>query len=232
MPNELHIALQKHYAGEDGLIETRLDGYVIDVLRDDVVYEIQTRSFSAISAKLAHLAKRRRVVLVYPLPASRSIVRLDAATGEELSTRRSPKRWKLVEVFREMPHVARHFPKTGLELEVAWTIERELRSDDGQGSWRRKGVSLKGRELVEVVKTERFAKPADFLALLPPELPTEFTVADLAQAAGIGRWLAGKMAYSLRLIGTIRQTGKRGNAFVYECTGKRKRHRRPGPHGS
>ena len=226
MPNELHIALQKHYAGDDGLIETRLDGYVIDVLRDDVVYEIQTRNFPAISAKLARLAKKRRVVLVYPLPERRFIVRLDAATGEELSTRRSPKRWKLIEVFREMPHIARHFAKTGLELEVAWTVERELRSDDGQGSWRRKGVSLKGRELVEVVKTERFAQPADFLTLLPPDLPAEFTVADLAQSAGIGRWLAGKMAYSLRHIGTIRQIGKRGNAFVYERASKRRRTRK------
>jgi GNAT superfamily N-acetyltransferase len=125
-----------------------------------------------------------------------------------------------------MPYIARHFAKTGLELEVAWTAERELRSDDGQGSWRRKGVSLKGRELVEVVKTERFVEPADFLALLPPELPAEFTVADLAQATGIGRWLAGKMAYSLRHIGAIRQTGKRGNALVYERAGMRKRARK------
>ena len=230
MPNELHIALQKHYAGEDGFIETRLDGYVIDVMRDEIVYEIQTGSFSAISAKLAKLAKRHRVVLVYPLPASRLIVRIDTETGEELSARRSPKHWKLLEVFRQMPYIARHFAKTGLELEVAWTVERELRSDDGQGSWRRKGVSLKGRELLEVVKTERFATPADFLALLPPELPPEFTVADLSQATGIGTWLAGKMAYSLRHIGTSRQIGKQGNAFVYERAGKKKRTRKkPAP---
>jgi len=38
----LHLALQQHYAGDDGQLEAVVDGYRVDVLRRGVVYEIQT----------------------------------------------------------------------------------------------------------------------------------------------------------------------------------------------
>ncbi len=215
MANELHTALQQHYAGEDGRIEEPVDAYRADVLVGDVIYEIQTGSFRAIRDKLRRLARRRRVILVYPVPARKFIVRLDPETGEEVSCRRSPKRGKLLEVFYELPSVARLLKAENLGLEVVMTVERDLRRDDGQGSWRRRGVSLVGRELVEVLETHRFDAPADFLRLLPEGLPERFTVPELTEGLGIGRRLAGKMAYTLRYSGVLRHVGKRGHAFLY-----------------
>ena len=90
MPTELHLALQRHYAGEDGLVEAELGGYKVDVLRDGVIYEIQTGTFSAIRKKLEDLSKTHRVVLIYPIARQKIIVRLDPTSGEELSARRSP----------------------------------------------------------------------------------------------------------------------------------------------
>ena len=43
MPTELHLALQRHYAGKSGVVEAPLDGYKADVLRDGVVYEPKPR---------------------------------------------------------------------------------------------------------------------------------------------------------------------------------------------
>jgi len=90
VPTELHLALQRHYAGEDGLVEAELGGYKVDVLRDGVIYEIQTGTFSAIRKKLEDLSKTHRVVLIYPIARQKIIVRLDPTSGEELSARRSP----------------------------------------------------------------------------------------------------------------------------------------------
>ena len=216
MPTELHLALQRHYAGDTGLIEADIGGYKADVLRDDVVYEIQTGAFTAIRRKLQALCRTHRIVLVYPIPHQKTIVRLDPTSGEELYARRSPKRGALIDVFAELLHIPDVLQHENVSLEVAMTVQRELRCDDANGSWRRKGVSVIGHELVEVLETHRFDHPADFLRLLPDGLPERFTVADISDAAQISYSAAGRVAYGLRRLGVIQQVGKQGKAYVYQ----------------
>ena len=132
MPTELHLALQRHYAGEAGLVEAELDGYKVDVLRDGVVYEIQTGSFPAIRKKLEQLSKTHHVVLVYPIPREKIIVRVDPKSGEELSARRSPKRGAVTDVFHELVYIAELLRHKNASLEVVMTVERELRRTTGR----------------------------------------------------------------------------------------------------
>lgn len=224
MPTDLHVALQHWYAGDTGEIEVEVDGYLADAVRDDVIYEIQTGSFTAIRDKLRRLARRHRVVLVYPIPRYRFIVKLDPETGEETSVRRSPKRGTPADVFDELLYIRNALRSKNLSLEVLMTVERELRCADGLGSWRRSGVSIVGRELLAIVGRHRFHEPADLLRLLPEELPERFTTADLRAVLGLTPRVAGKTAWGLRKLGVIRKVGKQGNAFVY----RRARQRRPG----
>ncbi len=218
MPTELHLALQRHYAGQDGLIEAELEGYKADVLRDDVVYEIQTSTFSAIRRKLLDLSRTHRVVLVHPIPHRKIIVRLDPdpESTEELWARRSPKRGAPIHVFDELLYIPDVLRRKRVSLEVLMTVQRELRRDDGEGSWRRKGVSIIGHELVEILETHRFERPADFIRLLPKGLPKRFTVADISEAADVNYSSAGRAAYGLRRLGVIKQVAKQGNAYVYQ----------------
>ncbi len=218
MPTELHLALQRYYAGDSGQIEARYGRYKVDVLRDGVAYEVQTRSFARLRSKVEALSNLLPVVIVYPVADTKVIVRTDPATGAELSARKSPKRGDAVEVFPELRAIAPLLSRGTVSLEIVHTIERELRCDDGKGSRYRRRVSLAGRELVAIVQTRRFAAPSDYAALLPTNLPEQFTVADLAQAAGIGRWLSGQMASTLVRIGTTQRVGKRGNAYIYQLT--------------
>lgn len=216
MPTELHLALQRHYAGKSGVVEAELGEYKADVLRDGVVYEIQTGTFSAIRNKLEDLSRRRRVVLVYPIPHQKILVRLDPESGQELSQRRSPKRGAVIDVFDELLYIPGVLRRKNMSLEVVMTVERELRRDDGQGSWHRRGVSVVGHELVEILETHRFEQPRDFLGLLPKGLPRRFTVADISEAADVRYSAAGRIAYGLRRLGVIRQVEKQGHAYVYE----------------
>ena len=230
MPTDLHLALQRHYAGEDGLLEAPLAGYLVDAVREGVAYEIQTGNFAALRGKLAALAEQGPVVLVYPVAQVKTIVRLDPETGEELSARRSPKRGRVTEVGRELLYLTEALRHGNLALEVVLTAERELRQDDGRGSWRRRGVSRVGRELVEVVETHRFERQEDFLRLLPEGLGEPFTTAELAEAGKLTKALAGRLAYGLWKLGALERVGKRGNAHLYgraEGGRRRKGARRP-----
>lgn len=213
--HELHLALQQYYARDDGLTEAIVDGFRVDVLRDGIIYEIQTRSLPAIRRKLESLAQRHHVVLVIPIAQTRRIVQIDPETGEERSARRSPKRGTVQDICRDLLYVREFLNCPYATLDVVLTSERELRRNDGRGSWRRKRVSLVGRELVEVIAVQRFSAPSDFARLLPAGLEEPFTVADVSRVGGMRPWLAGRLLYALRHLGTIELIGKAGNAHLY-----------------
>lgn len=227
MPTELHLALQRLYAGEEGVIEAPLGGYRADVLRDGVCYEIQTGSFGSIRRKLEKLLLTEMVVLVYPVPQQKIIVQVDGE-GREMSSRRSPKRGRALDLFNHLMYLRDLPAHPNLTIDVVLTVQRELRRKDGMGSWRRQGVSLIGRELVEVLEVQRYEQPAELARLLPPELPREFTTADLRETLALRGGLCGKMAYALRELGVIEQVGKRGNSLVYRKARKRRKRRDAG----
>ena len=90
----LHAALKTWYARPGDRFEVSLDGFVVDIVRGDLLVEVQTRSFSAIKRKLYQLVPHHPVRLVYPIAREKWIVKL-AADGETTSSRKSPKRGSL-----------------------------------------------------------------------------------------------------------------------------------------
>ena len=100
-------------------------------------------------------------------------------------------------------------------IEVLLTHEEEIRSDDGQGSWRRRGVSILDHKLLEVVGSAYFGGPQSFLRLLPDDLPEPFTARALSEALGIRLRVAQRMSYCLRHMGALEKVGQDGRAYLY-----------------
>ncbi len=97
----LHAALKEHYAQAGDLLEAPVAGYVIDIVRGDLLIEIQTGNFSALKRKLARLLESHQVHLVYPVPAARWIVRVRVDGEIARARRKSPKRGRVEDVFSE-----------------------------------------------------------------------------------------------------------------------------------
>jgi hypothetical protein len=215
----LHAALKAHYARPGDVMEAVVDGYVIDLVRDELLIEVQTRNLAALKNKLEALLTRHRVLLVYPIAQTKWIVKVaageDQATGACLSRRRSPKRGCCLDVFDELVHIPHLVGHPNLTLELALCAIDEIRCDDGRGRWRRKGVSILDQELLNVLNTVRLTHLADFVALLPEGLAEPFTNRALAEAAGIRLRLAQRVTYALRRMGALRQVGVDGRAHLY-----------------
>ena len=216
MPSALHVALQRFYAGDEGLVEVEMDGFYADAIRDGVIYEIQTGSFTAIRDKLHRLADEHPVVLVHPIERYKWIAKFDGETGEETSYRRSPKRAQLWEVFDELVYATRLLSRENITLELIVVAACENWLDDGNGSWRRKGQSIIGHELLAILERHRFEQPADLARLLPEGLPEQFTTNDIREAGRVRQRLAGRIAYTLREVGAIEYVGRDGRAYLYE----------------
>ena len=213
----LHAAIKSWYAQPGDGLETQVDGYVIDIVRGDTLIEIQTKNFSALKRKLPPLLDSHRVHLLHPIPAEKWILR-QRADGTMINRRKSPKRGKVLDVFRELVYIPHLLSHAHFSLEVLLTQEEEILLDDGRGSWRRKYWSIHDRRLLRVASITTFQSPADYLDLLPAALPDPFTNQDLAAALSCRPALAQKMTYTLRQMGTLQVCGKKGNTLLQTRT--------------
>jgi hypothetical protein len=212
--NPLHAALKEWYARPGDRFEVPVAGYVIDIVRNDLLIEVQTGGFSPLKTKLNKLSETRPVRLVYPVAQEKWILRLNDYGGR-LGRRRSPKHGAVEDVFAEMVRIPSLLARSNFSLEVLLIHEEEVRRLEPGRAWRRKGWVVCERRLIDVVKSHLMASPADAAGLLPADLPDPFTTADIAEGLDRPRWLAQKMAYCLRAMGVIELVGKDGNAVLY-----------------
>lgn len=226
METSLHRQLKERYAGQGHPTEVKLGSYRIDVVRGEELVEIQHGSLAAIRDKVRKLCETHRVLVVKPIVARKTIIKLNAK-GREVSRRLSPKRGKLLDTFDELVYFTRSFPHGNLTIE-AMLVEIEETRTPGHGRrrrWRRDDHVVVDQKLIATGDCVRLATAADLLMLLPP-LPSPFHTGDLAAAAAVPRHVAQRIAYCLRLTGAVRTTGKRGNTLLYEVPARRKKRAR------
>jgi hypothetical protein len=204
--SSLHAQLKEWYQQPGDGIEVEVGGYLVDLVRGELLIEIQTGNFTAIRAKLRRLLQDHPVRLVYPIAQEKWICRI-SDEQRPLTRRKSPRRGRLEDLFTELVRLPDVAARPGFSLEVLLTREEEVWRDDGRGSWRRKGWSIADRRLVEVVERRLLTGSGDYLALLPDGLPAPFTNRDLARALGARRPVAERMTYCLRKMGLLEVSG-------------------------
>jgi hypothetical protein len=214
----LHSALKAWYARPGDRLEVSVEGFVADIVRGDLLIEIQARHLVAMKRKLYRLVDDHPLRLVYPIAAEKWIVRLDD-DGATLGRRRSPRRGAVEHVFAELVSFPGLLGHPNFAVEVLLIREEEVRQRDATGerrNWRRKGWATQERRLLEVLSSHLLAGTADAAALLPATLPWLFTTRDLSTASGQPMWLSQKMVYCLRGMGVLVVAGKRGRSTLFE----------------
>jgi hypothetical protein len=211
----LHAALKEWYAGPGDRTEVVVDGYVVDIVRGELLIEIQTASLASIKTKLTNLVTGHPVRLVYPVAAEKWLVKLGDDLSTPISRRRSPRRGTVEDVLAELVSFPGLVINPNFSVEVLLVQEEEIRRHEAGRAWRRRGWVVHERRLVAVIGRRLFESPADLGKLLPVGLPELFTTADLAAVLGKRRPLAQRMAYCLREMGIISVVGKQGRALLY-----------------
>lgn len=216
----LHAALKEWYARPGDRFEVAVDGFVIDIVRNDLLVEIQTGNFAPIKAKLKKLLVSHQVRLICPIAQEKWIVKRPGSAGGKMNRRKSPRRGRPEDLFRHLVSIPQLLSHPGFSLEVLMISEEEVRFYDGRRNWRRKGWATEERRLLDVHKRMMFESPDDYCALLPKNLNAQFTTGDIVRHAGIPINLAQRMAYCLSRTEAIALTGKRGRYNLYEIAGE------------
>lgn len=213
----LHRQLKNWYAVPSDLIETPFEGKVVDIKRGEQIIEIQTQNLSALKSKIELILKKTtcHLTIVYPLSKETTIITLNSK-GIEVRRRKSPKSLDYFQIFREIVGISNHFLDPRLTLEVVIIKQLDIRCDDGNGSYHRKGVSLVDRELLSVESALNFKIPSDFKKLLPLPLPSQFTNIDFKKYYKLNYSTTSKTTYCLRKLGLIEIAGKKGRSLHFK----------------
>jgi len=212
--SSLHRSLKFRYSGS-GATETPVGDYVCDGLGDDGEYiEVQTGSFGPLKEKVKFLTKSGKVRIIHPIISQKSIELYDSG-GSLLRKRKSPAKGSAWDVFKVLLYAPELPLLKNLVIELAIVDVTERRTDDGRGSWRRRGVSITDRVISGWRESIVLSKPKDYHQFIPFRKSERFSVRDLAEKAGIDVGLARKALNVLNKMGLVERTGKQGRAYQY-----------------
>jgi len=211
----LHAALKAWYAEDGDRFEVPVAGFVIDIVRGDLLIEIQTGRAGVLRRKLLELLKRGPTRLVLPVMEHKTIINVDESLQEQ-SRRSSPKRGRLLDAFIQLVSLPELLGDPNFSVDVVLIDTEEVRRPRSSRRTR-KGWEVHERRLVRVIDHVTLDHPGDYVSVLPHGLPETFTTADLAHALNRPRRLAQQIAYVLRELGTICAIGRTRAGIRYCC---------------
>ena len=206
----LHAELKEWLREPGDLVEGTVWGYRADIIRGDLLIEIQTGNFPQIRVKLAKLLKGYRVRLVHPVAERRWVIR--EADGRK-QRRVSPYRGRVEEVFNELVYCPTLPLDPNFSLEVLMVHAEEAQAVRWRGK-KRTRYTVTERHLVKALGREVFERPADYLRLIP-NMHGAFTARQLSKVAKLRITLARRMVYCLAKMGVIEEVGSVARAKLY-----------------
>lgn len=213
MERSLHRQLKERYGPEmGGRSEVVFGGFRVDARgMNGCLIEIQSGPLRLLKPKLVELLPSHQINVVKPIIVRRRLIRRLNPTGLDLSSRNSPKRGDLLEVFDELVGIVHLFPHANLKIDLLAVEVDEIRIP----RCRRPGYLVVDRVLREVVRTIQLRVGQDLWVLLPDDLPARFTTKDLAQRLSRTRGFAQRVTFCLRCSGAVEVVDKVGNQRVY-----------------
>ncbi|WP_442511436.1 hypothetical protein SH528x_003117 [Novipirellula sp. SH528] len=219
LETSLHQQLKRCYAPDEASTEVVLGEYRIDAIRNDELIEVQCASLSAIRDKSQKLLARHKLRVVKPVVWRTRIAKAKKAGGAITSSRMSPKRGDILEVFEDLIYFTRVFPHPNLVLEVPMVqvIETRIPCKRRRGRWR-KDYKVHDVGLESIESTHEFRSVEDLLTLVNvPAGTTVFNTSDLAGWIDRPRWVAQKIAYTLKHMSAIDTVDRRRSGIIYQC---------------
>ena len=211
----LHAVLKAYYEPLGALHEQKLGRYVADILNEEGVTEIQTRSLSKMRDKLAAFTAVTHVTVIHPVVRTKWLSWVDPETGETSPKRKSPKKGTLYDAFWELLFLRDLLGCPNLTVCLTLLDMEETRYLNGWSRDKKRGSSRMDRFPTALVSETVLEKKEDWGCFIPAQLPDPFTRKEFAAAAGIRAEQAGWCIAVLEAVGVLIRDGKRSREYLY-----------------
>lgn len=211
----LHAVMKNYFEPQSENHEIKVGRYVADIVGEKGVIEIQTRQFFRLVPKLDNFLEFCDVTVVYPMPAIKYVSWLDMDTGEVSPKRRSPRKYRIYDAFKEIYNIRYALDNPRFHLVLCLLEMDEIRYLNGWSGDKKRGSSRCDRIPRDIIEEVRFDCVEDYRRFLPDGLGEEFTSAQYAKACSISKELAGRGLNILNYLGLVKRVDKVGNSYIY-----------------
>lgn len=213
----IHSTLKQYFSRDISYQEIRIGSYYADVcLPDGHIYEIQTRQFGNLRAKLEYFLADHKVTVVYPVTRSNYLRWVTPGTGEITAPKKSTRRGNPLLVFAELYRIRSFLSHPNFSLKIVLMDVEEYRMLDGYGKDKKSHATKCDKFPMALIEEYDIETPKDYMMLLPESLPDTFTAKDFAKQAKIPSALARTTLLLLSELSVVHRIGKEGKAFLYQ----------------
>ena len=206
----LHSVIKQFIEPNEALQEVKVGNHYADIKNDDGIFEVQTRSFNKLRVKLASYLETEKVTVVYPIPAVKRLIWIDARTGELTTPRKSPKHGSYFDAFPELYKLDMLIANESLRVLLLLVDMDEYRYLNGWSADGKKGSTRHERYPLALADSMLLATKEDYEGLLPSDLCSPFTSKEFASVARIHTRIAQTVLTVLSKRGAVKCVGKRG----------------------
>lgn len=215
----VHSTLKQYLSRDLSCQEIKIGSYYADVCVEDHIFEIQTRQFNKLRAKLEFFLRHYRVTVVYPVTNTNYLRWVTPDTGEITPPKKSTRRGNPLQVFAELYRIRPYLSHPNFSLKLVLMDMEEYRMLDGYGKDKKRRATKCDKFPLSLVAEYDIESPRDYMLLLPAELPDAFTAKEFARLAKIPVSLAQTALLLLTELRIVLRTGKQGNSYIYELNG-------------
>ena len=214
----LHKILKRTVCEDENAFEVKIGSFVADVRHEGRIVEIQTGGFYPLVQKLRYFLENTddEIVVLHPIDAELTLIRVDPDTGEVIRKKRSPKKERPCDVLCELFYLRELFASPRVSVLIA-----SVRGEEYRFSERVRGRKTGAYDAVylpkELLETTWLSTPQDIVAVLPQELRdlSEFDAETFGKMMKLRAGRKRSAAISCLLSFGILVRRKEGKKYIY-----------------
>lgn len=214
----VHAVLKNYLQPDITYHEIKVKTFYADILTEEGIIEIQTRSFDKLRKKLEVFLELHSVTIVYPVPSTKWLRWVNEETGEISAPRKSPKSGTPYMIFPELYKIKNFLLNPNLKLHIILLDLEEYRFLNGWSKDKKKGSSRCDRIPSQIIDEIHINNLSEYSMLIPDTLPDSFTSSDYKKATRLSQGDAATALNILYHVGVVERMGKKGHAYLYELT--------------
>ncbi len=211
----LHQTIKYYLSLNEEEHEVKLDKKIVDIYKDNEIYEIQTQGFDKMRDKLETLLPNHSLTIVFPIAHIKTLY-LISDLGEVESVRKSPKKQSPFEIFKELYKIKSYLKSPNLHFKIIMFNSDEFRDIVPKKHVRSKGYKRSDQFVKEIVKEYDIYSSNDFNKLLDEiNLKDEFTTADIKKLTKVSLKTSVLVLNILLYLGVVEKIGNKNRYILY-----------------
>ena len=212
----VHSIIKLYLEQDKTYHEVKVDKFYADIKKDNHIYEIQTRSFDKLRAKLDCFLANYDVTIVYPIDHKKWILWINKDSGVVEAKNLSKRTGNINKIFKELYKIKSYLPNPRLHLKILLIDLEETRIIDGYSKDLKKGSTKLNKYPLDLYDEVDIKGLLDYKLFIPEGLGKAFTSKQYAKCAKVTVKEAQLALNILSYLDIVIKVGKEKNSILYQ----------------